>query len=109
MFLASRFVFPKNEDNVVQFKDNRSPAQKFSDVINLINGKIKPEMAQLWSDICKYDISHECYFKSGIAYLEQDMKKLQKQYKYTKKLSLDAKVNMPDSIKNLGTDRKSVV
>jgi hypothetical protein len=39
-FLASRFVFPKNEDNVVQFKDNRSPAQKFSDVINLINGEL---------------------------------------------------------------------
>ena len=101
-FLASRFVFPRNEDNVVQFKDNRSPAQKFSDVINLINGKIQPEMAQLWSDICKYDISHECYFKSGIAYLEHDMKKLQKQYKYNKKLSLDAKVNMPESIKKAG-------
>ena len=100
--LASRFVFPRNEDNVVQFKDNRSPAQKFSDVINLINGKIQPEMAQLWSDICKYDISHECYFKSGIAYLEHDMKKLQKQYKYNKKLSLDAKVNMPESIKKAG-------
>ena len=75
--LASRFVFPKNESDVHQFKDNRTPSEKFVDVINIINGKIKPEMAELWSEICQYDIKHECYYKSGISYLERDMKLLQ--------------------------------
>ena len=46
--LASRFVFPKNENDVYQYKDDRTPSEKFVDVINNINGKIKPEMAELW-------------------------------------------------------------
>ena len=46
--LASRFVFPKNENDVYQYKDDRTPSDKFVDVINIINGKIKPEMAELW-------------------------------------------------------------
>ena len=100
--LASRFVFPKHKSDVHQFKDNRTPSEKFVDVINIINGKIKPEMAELWSEICQYDIKHECYYKSGISYLERDMKLLQKNYKYSKKLELDPNVNMPDIIKTQG-------
>ena len=88
--LAIRFVFPKNEDDVYQFKDNCTPSEKFSDIIGIINRKIKPEMAQLWSEICQYDITNECYYKSGISYMERDMKILQKEYKYNKKLKLDA-------------------
>ena len=100
--LASRFVFPKNEEDVCQFKDDRTPSEKFTDIIGIINGKIKPEMAELWSEICQYDISNECYYKSGISYLERDMKILQKEYKYNKKLILNAEVNMPNSIKTSG-------
>ena len=56
-------------------------------------------MAELWSEICQYDIKHECYYKSGISYLESDMTKLQKEYKYNKQLELDPNVNMPQIIK----------
>ena len=100
--LASCFVFPKNEDDVCQFKDDCTPSEKFTGIIGIIYGKIKPEMAELWSEICQYDISNECYYKSGISYLERDMKILQKEYKYNKKLILNAEVNMPNSIKTSG-------
>ena len=100
--LASCFIFSKYDNDVNQYKDDRTPSEKFVDIINIINGKIKPKMAKLWSEICQYDIKHECYYKSGISYLERDMKKLQKEYKYNKKLELDPNVNMPDIIKTPG-------
>ena len=45
-------------------------------------------------------MAHECYYKSGISYLERDMKLLQKQFKYNKEIKLDPAVNMPDCIKS---------
>ena len=98
--LASRFIFPRSEDHVEQFIDKRTPVEKFRDIISVINGKLDPELASLWSDLCQYDVAHECYYKSGIAYLERDMKLLQKQYKFNKELKLDSSVNMPECIKS---------
>ena len=98
--LASRFIFPKSEDHVEQFIDGRTPVEKFRDIISVINGKLDPELASLWSDLCKYDIAHECYYKSGISYLERDMKLLQKQFKFNKELKLNSSINMPECIKS---------
>ena len=98
--LASRYIFPKNESNIKQYKDKRSPAEKYRDIISIINGKLDPELASLWSDLCQFDVAHECFYKSGIAYLERDMKLLQKQFKYNKEINLDPAINMPDCIKS---------
>ena len=98
--LASRYIFPKNDSNIKQYKDKRSPAEKYRDIISIINGKLDPELASLWSDLCQFDVAHECFYKSGIAYLERDMKRLQKQFKYEKEIKLDPVINMPDCIKS---------
>ena len=85
---------------IKQYKDKRSPAEKYRDIISIINGKLDPELASLWSDLCQYDVAHECFYQSGIAYLERDMKLLQKQFKYNKEIKLDPVINMPDCIKS---------
>ena len=80
--------------------DQRSPAEKFIDIIGIINNKLEPDLANVWSDVCKCDVTNACFYKSSISYLEKDMKRLQKEFSYNKNLNLDPEVNMPASLKS---------
>ena len=40
--LASRFVFPRSDSHVKQYMDGRTPAEKYRDIISIINGKLDP-------------------------------------------------------------------
>ena len=40
--LASRFIFPRNDSHIKQYIDNRTPAEKYRDIISIINGKLDP-------------------------------------------------------------------
>ena len=82
--LAKWYIFPQNESKVSQYVDQRSPAEKFIDIIGIINNKLEPDLANVWSDVCKRDVTNACFYKSGISYLEKDMKRVQKEFKYNK-------------------------
>ena len=99
-YLAKRFRFPNKEpENFNEYKDTRTPAQKFSDIINLVNQKLPTDLVDLWSQVCKRDVRNPCYFKSGLAYMESQMKRVQKEFSFSQKLTLKPEINMPVSFK----------
>ena len=95
-----RFRFPNNDDQISDYKDERSDAEKFSDIIHIINSKISPEMKELWDQICQLDVDSPCYYKSGLEFGSSQMRQLANDYKVKMSEDLDPLTNMPESLKN---------
>ena len=96
----ARFKFPNNDDQISDYKDERSDAEKFSDILHIINSKISPEMKQLWDQICQLDVASPCYYKSGLEFGSSQMRQLANDYKVKMSEDLDPLTNMPESLKN---------
>ena len=87
-YLAKRFIFPKQENSTEDcFVDNRTEAEIFSDIINVINEKLPPDLAELWSSIASRDIQNPCYYRSGLSFLQKQMRELQQEFKFNNKTS----------------------
>ena len=95
-----RFKFPNNDDQISDYKDERSDAEKFSDIIHIINSKISPEMKELWDQICQLDVASPCFYKSGLEFGSSQMRQLANDYKVKMSEDLDPLTNMPESLKN---------
>ena len=114
-YLAKRFVFPKDENSTEEgFVDNRNEAEIFRDIINVINEKLPPDLAELWSSIASRDIQNPCYYKSGLSFLQKQMRELQQEFKYNNKVVLNPEKNIPDTLSSqnhdplcTATDKKS--
>ena len=100
--LAEKYKFPKTDPIILNmYEDKRSPNEKFRDIISIINQKIPEDLADLWSEICKRNVKHPCYYRSGLSYLASDLKKLSKEFKYEKEIRVDPNTTMPESLKNI--------
>ena len=101
-FLSDRFKFPsKDPINLEMYKDTRGPNQMFSDIVSIVNQKIPEGLAETWSQVVKRDISHPCYYKSGLSYLSSDMRKLQKDFEFKQKIDFKPEITMPDNLKQI--------
>ena len=98
--LARKFIFPRKDFEVEQHLDERSSAEKFADVINILNTRLSPEMAALWSEICGYNIENACYYKSGMSFMKKEMEKLREEFKYEKTVEIDPSQTMPTCLNN---------
>ena len=104
-YLAKRFIFPKQENSTEDcFVDNRTEAEIFSDIINVINEKLPPGLAELWSSIASRDIQNPCYYKSGLSFFQKQMRELQQEYKVNNKLVLNPDNNIPDILSSKDHD-----
>ena len=96
--LSKRFIFPHQDLDIYQHQDQRSPSDKFNDIINILNTKLSPEMKALWSKICNYNIENPCYYKTGMSFMQQEMNKVRETYKYNKPVKIDASQTIPENL-----------
>ena len=76
-----RFQFPTIDNPISNYVDKRSDIDKFRDILQILNSKLEPDMAQLWSEVCQYDVQSPCYYKSGMEIGISQMRDLAKEYK----------------------------
>ena len=96
--LSKKFIFPQQDNDIYQHLDQRSPSKKFADIINILNGRLSPEMKDLWSEICNHNVQNPCYYISGMSYTQQEMNKVREQYKFGKDVKIDPLITMPESL-----------
>ena len=63
-------------------------------IIRVLNNKLKSNEYELWNKLCQWDVATPEYYKSGLAMLASDIKKLSKEYK----LNPDKLPNIPDML-----------
>ena len=100
-FLAKRHKFPSHDPlHIRKFSDNRSPVEKFSDIINICNQKVSSNLLPEWEKLCGRSIVDPCYYRSGLNYGKNLLQKAQKEFKLNNtKIDVNADVTMPVSLK----------
>ena len=96
-----RFQFPKTDIPISDYVDKRSDVDKFRDILQIVNSKLEPDMAKLWSEVCQYDIRSPCYYKSGMEIGTAQMRDLAKEYKLKNPTIKNNLCNMPDVLKKM--------
>ena len=99
--IAEKFKFPAHDKEISDYKDTRSNAKIFCDIIGIINSKISPAMASKWAELAKYDIRNPCYYRSGLSYGVEQMRALAKKYKVNEDDISDKNIldSMPEILK----------
>ena len=96
-----RFQFPTIDNPISNYVDKRSDIDKFRDILQILNSKLEPDMAQLWSEVCQYDVQSPCYYKSGMEIGISQMRDLAKEYKLKNAIVKDNLPHMPDILKEM--------
>ena len=106
IYLAKRFIFPQKENSQEDcFVDNRTEAEIFRDIINVMNEKLPPDLAELWSKVASRDIQNPCYYRSGLSFLQKQMRELQQEFKFKNKLVMNPESNIPDTLSSQPHDK----
>ena len=50
-----RFQFPVTDAPISYYVDKRTDIDKFRDILQIVNSKLEPDMAELWSEVCQYE------------------------------------------------------
>ena len=91
---AARFCFPATDTDISRYSATRSPPEILQNIIRVLNNKLKPNEYDLWNKLCERDVATPKFYKSGLAMLHSNLKKLSKKFKinndklHTKKYSL---------------------
>ena len=96
-----RFQFPATDTPISTYVDNRSDLDKFRDILQIVNSKLQPDMAELWSEVCQYDVKSPCYYKSGMQIGISQMRDLAKEFKLKNTIVKDNLPHMPEILKNM--------
>ena len=78
---AERFCFPSTDTDIARYSTTRSPPEILKNIIRVLNNKLKPNEYALWNQLCERDVATPEYYKSGLAMLNTDLKKLSKEFK----------------------------
>ena len=79
-YLLNRYKFPTkelNNDNN-NYVDNRSPVQIYQDIVLYLNEKLTPDLVQIWSEFLGRDVTDTFFYRSGLSYVAEDMRKVKK-------------------------------
>ena len=89
-YLLNRYKFPTKEadSNIKSYVDKRSPAEIYADIVLYLNEKLTPELAQVWSDFLGRDVTETCFYRSGLSYIAEDMRKVKKEFEYKNQLNI---------------------
>ena len=99
-YILNRYKFPlQDATNVNTFVDKRSPAEIYQDIILYLNEKLSPDLVKIWSEFLGRDVTDTCFYRSGLSYLAEDMKRVRKEYAYNKEINIDNESHMPDHMK----------
>ena len=102
-YLLDRYKFPTkelNNENVHNFVDNRSPVQIYQDILLYLNEKLTPDLVKIWSEFLGRDVTDTCFYRSGLSYVADDMKKVRKEFGFKKKdLNISPEAHMPENMK----------
>ena len=81
-YLLNRYKFPHKEadNNIKSYVDKRSPAEIYADIVLYLNEKLTPELAQVWSDFLGRDVTETCYYRSGLSFIAEDMRRVKKEF-----------------------------
>ena len=96
-----RFKFPASDVPISDYIDKRTDIDKFRDILQIVNSKLEPDMAELWSEVCQYDVRSPCYYKSGMEIGISQMRDLAKEYKLKNTIVKDNLPHMPDVLKEM--------
>ena len=78
---AERFRFPSTDTDIARYSTTRSPPEILKNIIRVLNNKLKPNEYDLWNQLCERDVATPEFYKSGLAMLHSDLKKLSKEFK----------------------------
>ena len=102
-YLLDRYKFPTkelNNENVHNFVDNRSPVQIYQDILLYLNEQLTPDLVKIWSEFLGRDVTDTCFYRSGLSYVADDMKKVRKEFGFKKKdLNISPEAHMPENMK----------
>ena len=93
-YKAERFKFPQADMEIERYNIKRSPPEIIMNIIRVLNNKLKSNEYELWNKLCQRDVATPEYYKSGLAMLATDLKKLSKEFK----LNPDKLPNIPDML-----------
>ena len=96
-----RFKFPASDVPISDYIDKRTDIDKFRDILQIVNSKLEPDMAELWSEVCQYDVRSPCYYRSGMEIGISQMRDLAKEYKLKNTIVKDNLPHMPDVLKEM--------
>ena len=101
-YLLNRYKFPTkelNNENVNSFVDNRSPVQIYQDILLYLNEQLTPDLVKIWSEFLGRDVTDTCFYRSGLSYVADDMRKVKKEFGYKKDLNISPEAHMPENMK----------
>ena len=100
-YLLNRYKFPTKEVNTDNnnYVDKRSPVQIYQDIVLYLNEKLTPDLVQVWSEFLGRDVTDTCFYRSGLSYIAEDMRKVKKEFGYKNQLNISPEAHMPDTMK----------
>ena len=99
-YILDRYKFPMHDvANVDTFVDKRSQAEIFQDIILYLNEKLSPDLVKIWSEFLGRNVTDTCFYRSGLSYLAEDMKRVKKEFAYNKEIIIDSESHMPENMK----------
>ena len=101
-YLLNRYKFPTKEanSNIKSYVDKRSPAEIYADIVLYLNEKLTPELAQVWSDFLGRDVTETCYYRSGLSFIAEDMRRVKKEFGFKNELNINPEAHMPSHLKS---------
>ena len=101
-YLLNRYKFPHKEaDNYIKtYVDKRSPAEIYADIVLYLNEQLSPELAQVWSDFLGRDVTETCYYRSGLSFIADDMRRVKKEFGFKNELKINPEAHMPSHLKS---------
>ena len=101
-YLLNRYKFPTkelNNENVNSFVDDRSPVQIYQDILLYLNEQLTPDLVKIWSEFLGRDVTDTCFYRSGLSYVADDMRKVKKEFGYKNDLNISPEAHMPENMK----------
>ena len=101
-YLLDRYKFPTkelNKENVNSFVDDRSPVQIYQDILLYLNEQLTPDLVKIWSEFLGRDVTDPCFYRSGLSYVAEDMRKVKKEFEYKKDIKISPEAHMPENMK----------
>ena len=101
-YLLNRYKFPTkelNKENVNSFVDDRSPVQIYQDILLYLNEQLTPDLVKIWSEFLGRDVTDPCFYRSGLSYVADDMRKVKKEFEYKKDIKISPEAHMPENMK----------
>ena len=93
-YKAERFRFPQTDTDIARYTATRSPPLILKNIICVLNNKLQQNKYDLWNQLCERDVATPEYYKSGLAMLHTDLRKLSKEFK----LNPDKLPSLPDML-----------